>query len=81
MINLKLILYTILLVLNVNISFSQEWKNLKTYQLYSPQDTLTDGHWLKKDRLNNTNAWQQANAYNLSQSHGYVKYNSISEIN
>jgi hypothetical protein len=80
MVNKLIVFIVICFKLSIQVSFAQEWKNLKTYQLYSQQDTLTDGHWLKKDRLNNTTVWQKANAFNLSLSHGYVKYKSISEI-
>lgn len=75
---LKIVSLTILL--NIQIGFAQEWKNIKAYQKETSNSTLLDGCWLKKDRKNKTEVWKQANTYNLSLTNGYKKYKTIEEI-
>lgn len=70
----------IILFINTNLTFSQEWKNLKSYQNETNDLTLANGCWLKKDRKNKTSVWTQANTYNLNIKNGNEKYQTISEI-
>ena len=46
--------------------FAKEWRYLNTYQKATNCNELLPKDWLKKDRLQNTGVWHQANAYNLS---------------
>jgi len=59
---------------------SQEWKNMRSYQKSTGKDTLSEGNWLKKDRLRKTDVWNKANAYNLRIDNGNLKYLKISQI-
>lgn len=70
----------IILFINTNLTFSQEWKNLKSYQKERKDLILADGCWLKKDRINETSVWTNANTYNLNSINGNKKYQTISEI-
>ncbi len=76
LINLTII---IVLLLNTQVAFSQEWKNLKDYKKTTGQNVLQNGCWLKKDRNKNTETWKQANKYNLSIDNGNRKYKTISQ--
>jgi len=69
----------IFLLLNNQVSFSQEWRNLKNYKKTTGQNVLQNGCWLKKDRTRNTETWKQANKYNLSIDNGNLKYKTISQ--
>lgn len=71
---------TLFILINSNLVFSQEWKNLKSYQKETKNSFLSDGCWLKKDRKNQTFVWNQANTYNLNLKNGNKKYETISEI-
>ncbi|MDP3313211.1 hypothetical protein [Lutibacter sp.] len=68
------------IVLNFSFVFSQEWKNLKTYQNETNKIILDQGCWLKKDRINNSTIWNRANQFNLSQENGFLKYSTVSQI-
>ena len=74
--NLTIIIF---LLLNTQIAFSQEWRNLKDYQKKTGQNVLQKGCWLKKDRKRNTETWKQVNKYNLSIDNGNLKYKTISQ--
>ncbi len=69
----------ILFLLNIQVAFSQEWKNLKNYKKTTGMNDLQNGCWLKKDRKRNTGIWKQANKYNLSIDNGNLKYKTISQ--
>jgi hypothetical protein len=71
---------TILFFLNIQVAFSQEWKNLKDYKRLTGLNVLQNGCWLKKDRNRNTETWKQANKYNLSIENGNLKYKTICQI-
>ncbi|MDP3360392.1 MAG: hypothetical protein Q8S41_13695 [Lutibacter sp.] len=71
---------TIILFINTNLAFTQEWENLKTYQNETNNSKLKDGFWLKNDRINQTSVWNQANSYNLNIENGNKKYKTISQI-
>lgn len=70
----------IILIINTTPAFAQEWKNLKSYQKERKELILADGCWLKKDRINKTSVWSQANTYNLNIKEGNKKYQTISKI-
>lgn len=70
----------ILLLLNTQVAFSQEWKNLKDYKKITGQNTLQNGCWLKKDRNKNTETWKHANKYNLALDNGNLKYKTICQV-
>ena len=70
----------LLFLLHSNFVFSQEWKNLKTYQKETGNSSLQQGCWLKKDRITQNEAWSNANVFNLSSENGYLKYKTISQI-
>lgn len=70
----------IVFLMNSNYSFSQEWKNLKSYINETGNLELEDGNWLKKDRKKQTETWIKANKYNLSLDNGNEKYTTISQI-
>ena len=75
------IMLTILVfILNISLSYSQEWANLRVYQKESGNHSLQDGCWLKKDRKRQSRVWTQANLYNLTQENGNLKYKTISQI-
>jgi len=74
LLNLAIIIF---LLLNNQVAFSQEWKNLKDYKKITEQNVLQNGCWLKKDRNRNTETWKQANKYNLSIDNGNLKYKTI----
>ena len=78
----KLILCTLplIILLNTNIAFSQEWKNLRQYRKENGNSVLTNGCWLKKDRKRQTEVWKQANMFNLSKKNGNRKYKTIRQI-
>lgn len=67
-------------ILCFQLTYSQEWRNLRQYKKATGVDTLTKGAWLKKDRRKNTETWQQANVYNLSIDNGDLNYKSIRQI-
>lgn len=67
-------------LLSTQVTFSQEWKNIRTYKKTTGIDTLQKGAWLKKDRRKNTDTWQHANAYNLSIENGNLNYKTIRQI-
>ncbi|MBE7660578.1 hypothetical protein F7646_08310 [Tenacibaculum finnmarkense genomovar finnmarkense] len=69
-----------LLILNTCTSFSQEWRNLRSYKKATNKSILCKGCWLKKDRKKDTEIWKKANTYNLSINNGYLKYQKISQI-
>lgn len=72
---------TILIIFfNTNFVFSQEWRNLTSYQKETDYLTLQDGCWLKKDRKRQNEIWKQANIFNLSKLNGNKKYKTISQI-
>lgn len=70
----------IILFINTNLAFAQEWKSLKIYQKETKNEILEDGFWLKNDRKKQTSVWGQANSYNLKIENGNKKYKTISEI-
>lgn len=74
------IITTIIISLNINVVFSQEWKNLTSYQKETGYPTLQDGCWLKKDRKRQNEVWKQANIFNLSIENGNRKYRNTSQI-
>lgn len=55
-----------------------EWKNLKEYKQETGDTILTSQDWLTKDRLRNTNVWQQANSFNLT-NNLFLEYQTIAE--
>ncbi len=65
--------------MNSNPTFTQEWKNLNTYQKETGNSTLNEGCWTKKDRKDQTKVWKLANEFNLNIKNGNLKYKSISE--
>lgn len=65
--------------MNSNPTFTQEWKNLNTYQKETGNSTLNEGCWIKKDRKDQTKVWKLANEFNLNIKNGNLKYKSISE--
>ncbi|MEP3836086.1 MAG: Insecticidal toxin complex protein [Algibacter sp.] len=67
----------LLVILNTS-AYAKEWKNLKTYQKATNQNTITASHWLKTDRVNNTLVWQNANVYNLKHN-GFQEYENIQQ--
>lgn len=69
-----------LLIWNSNLTFGQEWTNLKSYQKETMNVYLLDGCWLKKDRKKQTDIWRKANKYNLTIINGDKKYKTISQI-
>jgi len=69
-----------LFLIHSNFAFSQEWKNFKLYQKATNNIVLSEGCWLKRDRIKLTTIWKQANKFNLNQINGYEKYRTISEI-
>ncbi len=69
----------VLILFNATSCFSQEWKNLKTYQNETGNTVLKDGCWLKKDRKKQTINWKNANAFNLANNE-YQKYKTINQI-
>jgi hypothetical protein len=71
---------TLIILMNINLAFTQEWKSLKSYQKETGNSFLWDGCWLKKDRKRQTVRWKQANKYNLNIENGNKKYKSISQI-
>ena len=78
---MKLTIIAILLILlNTNFVFAQEWKNLRSYKKETGYSSLQDGYWLKKDRKKQKEVWKQANLYNLSAKNGNLKYRTISQI-
>lgn len=60
--------------------FALEWKNIKTYKKETGLEELQNGCWLKKDRIKNTEVWKNANVFNLQDSLGFQKYQSVSKI-
>ena len=64
----------------VNHMVAQEWKSIKVYQKETGKDILEPGCWLKKDRKHKTDVWSNANAFNLTDKKGNLKYTSISQI-
>jgi len=70
----------LLILLNSNFVFSQEWKNFRTYQKETGYSILQDGNWLKKDRKKQKKVWQQANLFNLKAINGNQKYQTIRQI-
>ncbi len=69
----------ILIVLFSLIELSaQEWKNLRTYKNVTGKEVLEAGHWLKKDRKQNTEIWKNANAFHLSNLNSDI-YKTIKE--
>lgn len=80
-IQLKTVLLTsLLLLLTLQHTYSQEWKNMHTYKKETGNANLQNGCWLKKDRKRNTETWKQANYYNLSVDKGNEKYKNIRQI-
>jgi len=77
LLNLTIIIF---FLLNTQVAFSQEWKNLKDYKNTTGQNVLQNGCWLKRDRNRNTETWKQANKYNLSIDNGNLKYKTIRQI-
>ena len=75
-----IIITTLLISLSTNITFSQEWNNLRSYKKETGDTSLQDGFWLKKDRKKQTEIWQQANLFNLQAINGNRKYQTISQI-
>ncbi|MDP2068226.1 MAG: hypothetical protein Q8K04_04605 [Lutibacter sp.] len=70
----------LILFIQTNLAFTQEWKNLKTYQKETKNIILENGCWLKNDRIKQTFTWSQANSYNLNSENGNKKYKTISQI-
>jgi hypothetical protein len=64
--NMKRIVLIVLIIINVINLSAQEWKNLRTYKKSTGKEVLSNGNWLKKDRKRNTEIWQKANEYHLS---------------
>ena len=75
-----IIIFTLLLLLNSDFAFAQEWKNIRSYKKETKKLTLSDGCWLKKDRKRRTATWKKANQYNLTLKDGNEKYETISQI-
>ena len=69
----------IIFLLNIQLTFSQEWKSLRKYKKGTGKTVLQNGNWLKKDRKRNTAVWQQANKFNLSLDNGNLKYKTITQ--
>lgn len=64
---------------STQVSYSQEWKNMKEYKKSTNQTELQEGCWLKKDRKKETEVWKQANLFNISSDSGYLNYKTICE--
>ena len=62
---MKLIVFSILLLFSFT-TFSREWKSLKDYQKSTQNNELLPQDWLKSDRKHNTDVWQKANNFNLT---------------
>jgi len=77
--SLKIVVILILFI-NSNLAVAQEWRNLNSYQKETNNKSLHAGCWLKKDRKNKSEIWNQANTYNLSLINGFEKYKTIKEI-
>lgn len=80
--NMNKITQSLLLISMVLINHlvsAQEWKNMKDYQKSTGESELQEGCWLKKDRLKNTETWNQANKFNLSLDNGNLKYVTIEQ--
>jgi len=77
---LSIVVTTLLISLNTSFVFSQEWKNLTTYQKKTGNSRLQDGCWLKKDRKRKNEVWNQANKFNLSKENANRKYKTIRQI-
>lgn len=77
----KLIIATTLIIsFNSSLIYSQEWKNLSSYQKETGYSVLQDGCWLKKDRKSQNKVWNRANVFNLSIDNANRKYETISQI-
>lgn len=74
------LLFFVFFLLNTQVVFSQEWRNMNAYAKVTGKNVLQEGCWLKRDRNKNTEAWQQANKFNLGIDHGDFKYATISQI-
>lgn len=64
----------------LNTCDAQEWKNLNAYQKETGNKSLQEGCWLKSDRTKQSEVWNKANEFNLTQEKGFQKYGSITQI-
>ena len=53
---------------------------MRKYRKETGKKILESGCWLKRDRIKETSCWVQANAYNLLQQNGSLKYKTIGQI-
>jgi hypothetical protein len=70
----------LVLLMSINLAYTQEQRNLKLYCKETGNAFLQDGFWLKKDRKRQTEVWKKANLYNLTIENGNTKYKTISQI-
>jgi len=54
----KVISTVFILLININIGFSQEWKNFRSYNQETGNLSLNKGCWLRKDRKQNNEVWK-----------------------
>lgn len=72
-------LLIICLLLTASSSDAREWRTIRKYERSKGTSILTEGDWLKKDRKRNTEAWKQANRYNIKAADGYTHYTSFAQ--
>lgn len=70
----KHLFFILVLFLGASPTFSQEYKTHQAYQEATGQILLANGCWLKSDRKQKTEIWDQANSHNLMLEKGYLKY-------
>lgn len=75
----KRIILIVLISINVLNLSAQEWKNLRTYKNTTGNESLTAGHWLKKDRKRNTETWKAANQFHITKMNGAAAYKTIKQ--
>ncbi len=73
------IIQVILILFVSSHALAQEWESLRSYQRETGNSILTEGSWLKKDRIHQTEIWNLANRYNLISEYGEKKYKTISQ--
>jgi len=61
---MKIIAFVLVFGFSLSIQ-AKEWKSLKQYQRITQNEQLSPSDWLASDRRQNSQVWQNANAYNL----------------
>lgn len=74
------LLWLLLVLLPIS-TFSSEFKDLESYRKIYRSENLNgqNGHWLKVDRIKQTDTWAKANLVNLSRENGYIEYETIQQ--